>query len=511
MSDFVSTISAPLDISDPDLIRRIAEYATARGFQKNMRVLGDKPLHEVDRGGLVADLADRATPPNSSVACLARCFVLDVPTAEAAMREHLGNDFVDACLDIGLFERRGENVLGAICILPGDVYTNFCDHRRPDENDGMEQFVMGPALSTKRLIGSLPKRNYRRFLDLCSGSAAAAFSAAPRAEAAVAADYNERALNLARFGAAWNGLRNIDVRFTDRFSAVANETFDLIACNPPFAINPDVGIMFLSGRMRGDGFCEQIFRGIPAHLNEGGFAHVLCDVARTTEQSPLERFSEWVAGAGCDALLIADQPKAPREYAESWLGPIAQIDAQRYKDERTRWIQFYSDSGFLAFQHYMAVLRKRTPRDGDSPNWVHTTDRLALQDNFGHHILRLFANEDLIRQGDSALLASRLKLAPDAALEVHFQPGDRAWNPTDSSLRLTGGIDQQANVPHALGLAVAELDGTMTVTEFIDSFATQIEGGDPPAVQKAVLQAVTQMLRFGFLAPVEFFATEGAA
>jgi hypothetical protein len=269
--------------------------------------------------------------------------------------------------------------------------------------------------------------------------------------------------------------------------------------------------MFLSGRTRGDGFCEQMIRGIPSHLNEAGFAHVLCDVVRTAEQSPFERFSEWVDGAGCDVLLIADQPKAPREYAESWLGPIAQIDAQRYKDERTRWIQFYSDAGFLTFQHYMAVLRKRTPRDGEPPNWTHSTDRQALQDNFGHHVLRLFANEDLIRKGDQAVLESRLKLAPDAVLDVAFQPGDRAWTPAESSLRLKGGIDQQANMPHALGLAVAELDGTISVTEFIDSFSSQIEGGDPPAVQKAVLQAVTQMLRFGFLAPVEFFATEGAA
>ncbi len=511
MSDFVPTTGAPLDISNPELIHSIGQHMKALGFQKNMRVAGDKPLHEVDRGGVIADLADRATPPNSPVACLARAFVLDVPTAEETLRAHLGDDFVDASLDIGLFERRGDKVSGAICILPGDHFTNFCDHRRPEENDGLEQFVMGPALSTKRLMGSIPKRKCRRFLDLCSGSGAAAFSVAPRVDEAVAADYNERALNLARFGAAWNGFQHIDIRFTDRFSAVANETFDLIACNPPFAVNPDVGIMFLSGRMRGDGFCEQMIRGIPAHLNEGGFAHVLCDVVRTAEQSPFDRFSEWAAGSGCDVLLIADQPKAPRDYAESWLAPIAQIDAQRYRDERTRWIQFYSDAGFLAFQHYMAVLRKRTPQDGDPPNWTHSTDRQALEDDFGHHVIRLFANEDLIRRGDQALLESRLKLAPDAVLEVAFKPGDRAWTPAESALRLTGGIDQQAGMPHALALAIAELDGTATVTEFIDSFAQQVEGGDPPTIQKAVLQAITQMLRFGFLAPVEFFTTEGAA
>lgn len=490
MSEFVPTTSAPLDVSDPALIRRVAERIAALGFDDNMQVA-----------------ADGTYQPDSPAVCLARCFIVDAPTPEPVLREHVGTDLVDVCFRLGLLARRGEMATGSVCILPAAIGAHVFDHPQPSSEQEMRHFVMGPGGTTQKLIGSIPKRRYERFLDLCSGSGSAAFSVAPHAGTVVAADYNERALNLARFAAAWNGFQNVDVRFTDRFSGVAGETFDMIACNPPFVVNPSNASMFLSAGMGGDTFSEQIVRGLPAHLREGGFAHLLCDVVATADQPPPARLAEWVAGSGCDAMLFTSPPKGPREYAESWIPPNADRIEPGYREERERWMQYYHDSGFVAFQRFLVVLHKRTA----SPNWTHAIDMPTVQDNYGHHILRLFANEDLLRSGEQALLASRPKLAPDVRLSVQFQPGNRTWLPESSLLRLTGGFDHEAQVPNVLGLATSKLDGTITVADFVASLAPQVGGDDAQSIRSSILEAVTQLFRFGFLAPVEFFSDEHTA
>jgi len=492
MSNFVPSAAAPLDVSDPALIRRVAEQMASMGFVEDMRI------------------ADGETQPDSAAACLARCFAFDAPTPESTLRERLGNELVDTCFRLGLLLRRGSLAAGAVCFVPAGDATVFFDHPHPDTEQGMRHFVMGPGGTTQKLIGSVPKRRRKRVLDLCSGSGAAAFSAALYSDEAVAADYNERALNLARFGVAWNGLQHVGVRFTDRFSGVADETFDLIVCNPPFVVNPANASMFLSAGMGGDLFSEHIVRGMAAHLCEGGFAHLLCDVVATARQSSPERLVEWLTANGCDAMLFPSPPKGPSEYAESWMPPSPERDADGFRDERARWIRYYDESGFLAFQRFLVVLRKRTPFDTDPPNWTRIIDMPNVQQFYGHHILRLFANEDLLRAGEPALLAARLKLAPDARLSVQFFPNETRWIPESSSLRLTGGLDHEAQVANVLGLAASRLDGSITVDEFVSSFASQAGGEDAHSIQRAILDALSRLLSLGFLAPVEFFSTEGA-
>jgi 16S rRNA (guanine1207-N2)-methyltransferase len=46
-------------------------------------------------------------------------------------------------------------------------------------------------------------------------------------------DVNERAVELARRNAEINGIRNVDIRVSDLYSAVQGERFDVILTNPP--------------------------------------------------------------------------------------------------------------------------------------------------------------------------------------------------------------------------------------------------------------------------------------
>lgn len=53
-------------------------------------------------------------------------------------------------------------------------------------------------------------------------------------------DVNERAADLARRNAEHNGIRNVEVRVSDVYSAVQQETFDVILTNPPIRAGKEI-------------------------------------------------------------------------------------------------------------------------------------------------------------------------------------------------------------------------------------------------------------------------------
>ena len=72
-----------------------------------------------------------------------------------------------------------------------------------------------------------------RMLDLCAGSGVVGVAAALKGADVTAVDVSRRALLSAQLNARVNGVR-VRARRGDLFSAVAGETFDLIASNPPY-------------------------------------------------------------------------------------------------------------------------------------------------------------------------------------------------------------------------------------------------------------------------------------
>jgi len=121
-----------------------------------------------------------------------------------------------------------------------------------------------------------------RLLDMGTGSGAIAVSVAhTRPDAQVTAlDVSEEALAVARANAETNGAR---VRFlrSDWFAALAGESFDLIASNPPYIASGDAHLA--QGDLRfepsgaltdfADGLSalRTIVQGAPAHLEQGGW------------------------------------------------------------------------------------------------------------------------------------------------------------------------------------------------------------------------------------------------
>jgi len=140
--------------------------------------------------------------------------------------------------------------------------------------------VMAVGGSTQLLAAACyPQADIERALDLGCGSGTIALLLAAACREVVASDINPRALQLARFNAALNGVHNVDWRLGDLFEPVAGETFDLIVAQPPFLPQPASAprVLYLHGGPRGDELALALLAQAPRYLSRTGLAVVLSD------------------------------------------------------------------------------------------------------------------------------------------------------------------------------------------------------------------------------------------
>jgi len=140
--------------------------------------------------------------------------------------------------------------------------------------------VMAVGGSTQLLAGACyPRSDVDRILDLGCGSGALALLMSAACREVVASDINPRALQLARFNAALNGVRNVQWRLGHLFEPVAGERFDLLVSQPPFLprapSTPQV--LYLHGGARGDELVLELLAQAPAYLTPAGTGIVLSD------------------------------------------------------------------------------------------------------------------------------------------------------------------------------------------------------------------------------------------
>ena len=104
---------------------------------------------------------------------------------------------------------------------------------------------------TALLIENLTLRPTDRVLDLGCGWGAVGVAAAKSVPEGnvVLTDVNRRAARLARENLERNRVKNAEVRVGSLFAPVANETFDVIATNPPFHAGRALVLRILSGAL----------------------------------------------------------------------------------------------------------------------------------------------------------------------------------------------------------------------------------------------------------------------
>ena len=210
-----------------------------------------------------------------------------------------------------------------------------------------------PPAGSSLLANLTVRMHFVSALEASAGSGLHALVAARHTDRVVAIDSDSRALELPRFGALLNGLDNLECREGPSLEPVAGHSFGLVVANPRSVISPD-------DAERGDSLCRELVRGIPAHLSEGGFAHVLVSWILGAGEDWWKPLEEWVEGTGCDAWLLLTGEEDPVAYAAAHAGTA---DAEGLD----RWTQYLGGLAADRVASGAIVLRRRTR----ARNWTH--------------------------------------------------------------------------------------------------------------------------------------------
>src|SRR5262249_28471521 len=154
-------------------------------------------------------------------------FLLAVPVPVDEAAGALGTLSVDRCVGLGAIERDDGHVHATCRLLPARDVVVVCDRKHEHSAELSADHVMSVTPSTNLLADLTIRKPVESALDVCTGGGLQALLTARHASRVVATDLNPRAINFAAFGAALNGLDNIEFREGDMFGPVGDERFDL--------------------------------------------------------------------------------------------------------------------------------------------------------------------------------------------------------------------------------------------------------------------------------------------
>lgn len=370
-------------------------------------------------------------------------------------------------------------------------------HDRYDAQTGTlrEDHVLDVNPTSVKLANLTVRRHARTALDI--GCGVLALLAARHSDHVVATDTNPRALNLAAFNAAMNGVENVEWRQGSLFEPVEGCRFDLIVCNPPYVISPDSRFLFRDAGRRGDAMSEEVVRRISGYLEEGGFASVLCNWGLREGEDPTAPLRRWVEGAGCDAWLLWSGTPDPLTYAAMW---TRTRDRAAYELALDRWASYFDELGLAAIGMGGVVLRRRSAH----ANWIRA-DQLpdqALGDG-DVHIQRIFDSQDrLAVLADDDLLDLAFLVADDHRLEQTLEFQDGEYRITSANVHLEGGLAFRGTVdPYTINM-VARCNGRRRLADIATELAEK-GGADREQIARACAAIARRLASLGFLTPAD--------
>lgn len=399
----------------------------------------------------------RLADDRSETAVLAKLFLVCVPVSVDDAAKVLAPVDVETLVASGLAVVEDGEVRPLVRVA---AYEGVLVASDPLQEPQPADFVTGPSPAARRVERLTIRRPVRSALDLGTGPGIQALLAARHSERVVAVDVNERALAFARFNAGLNGVSNLDVRQGSWFEPIEGERFDLIVANPPYVVSPETELLYRDGDLPADAVTQKLLQEAPAHLEEGGFAHVMGNWIHGRDEdwrAPVER---WLAGSGCDALLLRYGDLDLVSYAAHWNLPLTARGSEPFLAAVDRWLDYYRRAGIEGISEGMVVLRRRS----GGANWVRAIEVPGSPTGrAGDHVLRLFEARD---RRDEAALSTRFTPAPGlkltrSSIEVENGVGFSVRVPSHLSERLSASADfgreELATVRRLFALGLLEL------------------------------------------------------
>lgn len=444
----------------------------------------------------------RTLAPDGALAALVALWVIgsaiDVPDAVAA----LAPATLDELAGAGLLVREGASrVRGAVMLQPhGDIV--IASDRSPPALAEPPDMVPG-VNPVGRLLARLTVRTQAAtVLDLGTGNGMQALVAAARAGEVLATDVNPRALAYAELNARLNRITNVAFAAGSWFEPAAERSFDLILANPPFVVSPDAQLTYRDSGLGPGELSATLLRQAARRLQPGGFAHVTAEwgVPHGADWRAVPR--EWVAGTGCDALVLRHQLVDSLDHAVMWNQRLASVAPDRFEAAVERWTRHHRRHGFEALAAAVVVLRRRA---GGPPPWC---SELAVHHGAGveagEHVLRMFAGEDLVQAagaGGRGLLAERLVPVDGLRIEQTLDAREARWRRDRARLRLPAGAGVEGRVDERVLDTVFALDGRRTLDDVIRDVAAR-RAADADALRAIALDEIPGLVRRGLVATV---------
>lgn len=512
--------------ADPELAPALREALTEAGFTHDAvaDLLGDRAHAALARNETVPAL--RRTDDGGPLATLVRIFLLQTPVP-AAHAERALPDLVDRMVDVGMLTRCGhqdQQVAARLDCRPYSVAGGVAAHGAADDQlwvvadltpglDGVghrvtPEHVLGISSASTSLAQLTVRHPVATALDLGTGCGVQALHLARHADRVVATDVNPRALAMARFNAALNGVADrVEVREGSLFAPVHRERFDLVTTNPPFVISPGSApgepvLVYRDSDLPGDQVVEDVVRGSAEHLAPDGWCQVLASWAIRRDQPWQERVGSWLP-AGHDALVVQREVLDPAAYVEMWLKdsghhPATGAASDAYRDYRRRydaWLAWFDAEqvegvGFGWINVHAGGRREAGSHDGDSHvellDWPYELEQPIAP------AVAAWGDAVLTQVG----LRSRLVTREDVVQESHGPPG--AEDPSVIVLRQQRGFRRARSVDTVEAALVGACDGELSVAAILDAVA-ELLGLDPARNRTAYLPVARELVDQGFL------------
>ena len=438
----------------------------------------------------------RQLEQHGAFGALVRLFILDLEVPVDQLAPAIAPLTVDDLARLRVVELGDGVARPLVRIVPHDQLLITSDDRLHAGEPAPADHVPGVHRPSVTLAHLTVRRAVRSFLDLGTGCGVEALFASAHAERVLATDVSPRAINFAAFNAQLNVAPNIEFRAGSWFDPIGDERFDTIACNPPYVISPASEYIYRDSGLKGDSVSEQVVRGVPAHLEDGGFATIAISWIADPEAEAALPVRRWVQDSGCDAWLLHYRTDQPLETAAAW-NQTESRDPVRYAELIDTWLAYYRELGIRGIAYGSLVLRRRA-----GANWFRTDPlppgRLKAASD---HILRVFAAHDLLAGAADGelLLGERLRVVPRATVEQRVRFYEGAPRIEEMTLTLDEGVGFQAGMdPQVLHL-LTQLDGSRTLREALAEGAKREGVSDVERYARAGLPAARRMFELGFL------------
>ncbi len=459
----------------------------------------------------------RATRGGSPLETLSRLYLLQasVPVGEV---EAALPDLLDPLCAAGLLERSVGEVRARVDVRPyaaDDRDLWVASDLTPGLDGGparvASDHVLGISSASTSLAQLAVREPVGRALDLGTGCGVQSLHLSAHARHVVATDVNQRALWLTRLNAELNRLPGdgtIDVREGSFFEPVATEQFDLVVTNPPFVISPATGerLVYRDSGIPGDRVVEDIVRGVPARLREGGIAQVLANWMVLGDQPWEERLGSWIQD--CDAWVVQREVVDLPTYVELWLKDAGLHGSAQYHDRYDTWLTWLEEQGASGVGFGWINLRKLSAAGaGAGPGAGKREPVLRLEDwpydveqPIGPEVTGFFARAaHLAGLADEDLAASRLVTRSDVRQETYGAPG--AADPEEVVLRQQRWVRRARQADTVEAALVGACDGELTVLQILDALADLLDQ-QAQEVRTAYLPVVRDLVAQGFLEPL---------